>query len=213
MAPLTPRQTEVLAFLREFQDREGLSASIPDITAHFGFAPHRAAAKLVEQLEAKGAIARQPGSRRSIRILQSAGPRPNQLPLLGRIAAGRPITSGEHVAEYLDISPSLFSPRPDFLFRVTGDSMINEGIYDDDLVGVRSQGDVRNGQIVAALIIDPKTDDPELTLKRYRRKGSVVSLLSENDDQEQYAPMTFDVRKDLIQIVGLYCGLVRTQPR
>lgn len=74
---------------------------------------------------------------------------------MGRIAAGRPLTGGEHVAEYIDVSPLLFSPAANLLFRVDGESMINAGIRSGDLVGVHLQEEFRNGQIVTALIIHP----------------------------------------------------------
>ncbi len=213
MDALTTRQSSAVAFLRAGQDRDGVTPSITELCDHLGYSSKASAAKLLDQLEAKGAIARQPGTRRAIRILAPAGPRPNQLPLMGRIAGGRPLTAGEHVAEYIDVSPSLFHPAANLLFKVDGESMINAGIRPDDLVGVHLQEEFRNGQIVVAVVIHPKTDDPELTLKTYRRQGKVISLLSENDDQERFPPMRFELGKDPIQIIGLYCGLVRTRPQ
>lgn len=212
MDSLPPRQAAVLKFLSDYQDEHGVVPTVYEIGEHFGFSGANAV-KLLDKLEERGAISRPAGSRRSIRILAAAGPRPNQLPLLGRIAAGRPLTAGEHIVEHIDVRPSLFNPRANLLFRVDGESMINAGIRPGDLVGVHLQDEFRNGQMVAALIIHPKTDDPELTLKTYHRKGNVITLLSENDDQERFPPMTFEVGKDLIQIVGLYCGLVRTHPQ
>lgn len=211
MDPIPSRQAAVLQFLVDCQEKQGVVPSIGEIGEHFGFSQSNAV-RLLDKLEARGAIERPAGSRRSIRILRRAG-RPNQLPLIGRIAAGAPLTAGEHVAEYIDVSPLLFNPAANLLFRVEGESMINAGIRPDDLVGVHLQNEFRNGQIVAALIIHPKTDDPELTLKSYRRRGSIITLLSENDDQDRYAPMSFELGKDSIQIVGLYCGLVRTRPQ
>lgn len=212
MEPLPPRQSALLDFLWEYREANDRVPSITDICAHFGFGSPTAAVDLLNKLQAKGAIQREPGLRRSIRLLRQASkPRTDQLPLLGRIAAGVPITAGEHVAEYLPIPASLFSPKADLLFRVTGQSMVNAGIQNADLVGVHLQDEVRNGQIVAAVVIDPHTDDPELTLKTYRRRGSTITLLAENDDQILYQPLIFDVRRDHIQIVGVYCGLIRTE--
>lgn len=213
MDALTTRQSSAVAFLREGQERDGVTPSITELCDHLGYSSKASAAKLLDKLEAKGAISRQPGARRAIRVLAPTGPRLNQLPLMGRIAAGRPLTSGEHIAEHIDVSPLLFNPPANLLFRVDGESMINAGIRPGDLIGVHLQEAFRNRQVVAALIIDPKTDDPELTLKTYRRQGNVITLLSENDDQERYPPMRFVVGKDQIQIIGLYCGLVRTQPQ
>ena len=211
MEPLPPVQAALLAYLREYIEKRGMSPSINDICERFGYASPRAAAKLLEKLQAKGCIEREPNSRRAIRVV--SGPRPNQLPLLGRIAAGRPLTSGEQIAEYIDIRPELFQPTADILFRVSGQSMIGAGVLSGDLVGVRLQNEVRNGQIVAAVVTDPRTDDAELTLKTYRRRNSIITLTAENEDQEQYPPLVFDTRRDAIQIVGLYCGLLRVRPQ
>lgn len=210
MDQLTDRQARLFAYLCDHQAKLGLAPSIPDICAHFGYASPRAAAKLLEKLSEKGFIAREPGARRAIRILERPAFDPGrQLPLIGRIGAGMPITSGEHVAEYLDVASHVFRPRADLLFRVRGESMVNAGIHDGDIVGVHQQ-EISNGQIVAAVVIDPVTDDPQLTLKRFHRRGTTIRLLSENDDQVRYAPLVFDTRQDAVQIVGLFCGLIRT---
>ena len=134
------------------------------------------------------------------------------MPLIGRIAAGVPITTGEHIAEIIPVDAALFTPRADLLVRVMGRSMINAGILDGDLAGVHRQADARNGQIVAAVITHPVTDNLELTLKTFHRKGPIITLRSENDDQQTYAPMVFDTRRDSIEIVGLYAGLLRARP-
>lgn len=187
--------------------------TIRELADALGVASQNAVVDLLAKLEAKGVIEREANRSRSIRVLpQYSVEHGRQLPLIGRIAAGLPITAGEHVAEILDLSPSLFDPPANLLFRVQGESMLNAGIRPNDLVGVHLQDEVRSGQIVAAVITDPRTDDPELTLKRLRRKGSIVTLLSENDDQSRYPPLVFDTRRDAIQLVGVYCGLVRPRP-
>lgn len=211
MGDLPPRQAAVLNFVRDYQVREGTSPTIYEIAEHFSFTPANAV-KLLDKLAARGELSRDSGSRRSIRLTSQATAKSMQVPLIGRIAAGEPVTSGEHVAEYIDVSPTLFDPPADLLFRVFGESMINSGIHDGDLVGVHLQDSARNGQIVAAVITHAKTDDPELTLKTLRRNGSTVSLVSENDDQQRFAPMTFRSGKDAIQLIGIYCGLVRARP-
>lgn len=214
MQDLPPRQAELLAFLVRYQDEHGFAPSTAEMQAELGLKSPGAVAELVAKLEGRGAIVRQPGAWRAIRVVNRGDrPRPNQLPLVGRIAAGVPITSGEHVAEYIDVSPALFDPGANLLFRVQGHSMTNIGVLHNDLIGVHLQPEVSSGQIVAVIVVHPKTGDPELTLKRYRRRGQVVTLLSENDDQERYPPLTYDLRKDELQIVGIYCGLVRGKPQ
>ena len=215
---ITERQQQILDYLREYQEAHGIAPSIPDICTHFGFASPRAAAKLLEKLEEHGAIHRNPGARRSIRILwpdpkhASRRREAHRLPLLGRIAASTPITAGSDAvenAEMIDIDPALFETPPDLLWQVEGHSMINLGILPGDIVGTTFRSEFRNRQIVAAVVIDEKTDDPTLTLKRYEKKGSIITLTSENDDQITYMPMVFDTRRDPIQIVGIYSGIVR----
>lgn len=90
--------------------------------------------------------------------------------------------------------------------------MLNAGIRPGDLAGIHLQPDAHNGQIVAAVITHPLTEDAELTLKTFHRKGTTITLLSENNNQALYPPMIFDVTRDAIQIVGLYVGLLRTRP-
>lgn len=195
--------------------------SLAEISTHFGFQSQTAAVNLLTKLEAKGAIEREPGARRSLRLrwldpeTQALGtPRfPHRVPLLGRIAAGTPITAGFDAAEfaedYLDIDPRLFDPPPNVFWRVQGFSMINAGIRPDDLVGAAFRTEFFNRQIVAAVVTDARTGDPELTLKRYQKRGTTITLSSENDDQDTYQPLVFDTRRDAIQIIGLYSGLIR----
>eukprot|EP01034_Spumella_vulgaris_P016708 gene16708-21323_t len=102
MDDLPPRQAAALNFLRDYQAREGVSPTIYEIAEHFGFSPANAV-KLIDKLTARGAISRQPGSRRSIRLASRPATKSTQVPLIGRIAAGMPVTSGEHVAEYIDV--------------------------------------------------------------------------------------------------------------
>jgi repressor LexA len=122
------------------------------------------------------------------------------LPLIGRVAAGRPILAEEHVEARYQIDPDLFSPRPHYLLRVSGMSMRNVGIMDGDLVAVHRSPDVRNRQIVVARLED------EVTVKRYRQEGTVVWLLPENPDFE---PIRVDLREQTLVIEGVVVGVLR----
>lgn len=210
MNVLPPRQTALLEYLVRHQAEHGYAPTMSEMSNALGLSTINAAYELLNKLEAKGCIERTPGASRTIRVLTAPFPRLNQLPLIGRIAAGLPITAAENVVEYLDVSPDLFRPRADVLFRVQGHSMINAGIFDNDIVGVHLQDDAPNGSIVGAVVIDPVTEDPLLTLKTYRRNRDTITLLSENDDQKQYPPMVFNRRKDSIQVFGIHSGLIRT---
>ncbi len=228
---MTERQQQVLEFLRRYQNQHGVSASIPDIAAHFGFASPRAAAKLLEHLETHGAIRRTPGARRAIQLVDAIRPEispahlnrvtsadfqraaANQcsVPLLGRVAAGRPLSAGLDAPEgNLQFDIGLFPVVPDFFHEVSGYSMVNAGILPGDKVGTKRSAAVPNRAIVTAVIIDPATGDPELTIKRYERRGEQIILHSENDDLERYPPLHFDTRRDAIEILGRYCALIRS---
>jgi len=213
MAQLTPRQTEVLQFIQRSLRESGYPPSQRDIAEHFGFAQNAARDHLLA-LEKKGQIELAPNDARGIRLLTELEPAPEGLPLLGRISAGAPITAPENAEHWLKIDPDLFSPRADFLHRVEGDSMINAGICSGDLVGIHQQVDASNGQIIAACLLDTRTGFEAITLKRYHRRGSTVTLNAENP---KYAPIVIDLAQASedqdaapFRIAGVMGGLLRT---
>lgn len=179
-----------------------------EIAVHFGVSQQTIGQHL-EALETKGAITLEVGTARGIRLLLPP-PSARTLPLIGRIAAGAPITAGEHVEELIDVNPDVFRPRADYLFRVAGSSMINAGVLDSDLVAVHEDPDPPTGGIVAAAVPDPKTTELTLTLKRYKRQRGKIVLISENDDQDTYPPQIYGADSG-IRIVGRYAGLLRPQ--
>lgn len=201
MTDLTDRQIEVLAFLKQFSEQEGLPPSIPEIQRHFGLASPRGVAKHLEALAAKGYLQIVPHLARGIRLTSLARQARGQwaLPILGRVAAGLPIGLAHEADESLLIDRALFRTRPDYLLRVKGDSMRDDGILDGDLVAIKQASTAENGQTVVARI------DGEITIKRLKLMRSGIKLLPRNPD---YAPI--DVPKDAdFAIEGLYCGLVR----
>ena len=205
----TPRQRRILDFIREFAAQNAMPPTRADIATHFGI--ERASVQEHLQLLAKkGLLEIVPGASRGIRLLESRPPvDPYSLPLVGRIAAGQPLMSADHVEEQVRVDPAMFRPQADFLFRVEGHSMQDAHILDRDLVGIREQVVANNHQIVAVAITDRHTGDLKLTLKRYRQQGPIVTLLSENADQERYAPIVVDTREEQIGIFGLFAGLIR----
>lgn len=122
------------------------------------------------------------------------------LPLIGRVAAGEPILAQEHVEKHLDIPSNLFSPAADFLLEVHGDSMIEIGIMDGDLIAVHKTNQARNGQIVVARVGE------EVTVKRLQKESNVVTLFPENKD---YEPIVVDLTQESMDIEGLYVGVIR----
>lgn len=201
---LTDTQRAILALITERIAGEGVPPSQTEIAAAFGFSSVRAAQYHLEALERAGAIQRVPGQARGIRLVQ-ARPAANddalRLPVLGRVAAGSPIGAGADAdpGNYVLLDRNFFAPAPDYLLRVQGDSMRDEGIFDGDLIGVHRTSDARSGQIVVARI------DDEITVKLLRIGEDGIRLLPRNPD---YAPIEVLPDQDFA-IEGLYCGLVR----
>ena len=192
---LTPRQNEILAFIRDTVESEGRPPTRAEMCTAFGFRSPNAAESHLRALAAKGAILLEEGRARGIRLAQGLG-----LPLIGRVAAGSPILAIEHVEARHQIDPALFSPRADYLLRVRGMSMRDAGILDGDLLAVHRSPEARPGQIVVARVHD------EVTVKTFSRKGPIVSLLPANPD---FAPIVIDTRHEALEIEGLAVGLVR----
>jgi repressor LexA len=211
---LTETQHAILGLIAERIEAEGMPPSQAEIARAFGFKGVRAAQYHLEALEAAGAIERIPGRARGIRVRQMPQPPQRELglaaanddalrlPVLGRVAAGAPIGAGNDGLageDVLILDRVLFSPAPDYLLKVQGDSMRDEGIFDGDLIGVHRTRDARSGQIVVARI------DDEITVKLLKVGKDRIRLLPRNPD---YAPIEVQPDQDFA-IEGLYCGLVR----
>ncbi len=206
---LTDTQRAIHAFIAERIEAEGVPPSQSEIARAFGFSGVRAAQYHLEALEAAGVVERTPGRARGLRLLQ-APDMPQQLPLpaddnalhlpvLGQVAAGLPIGADIGSEQVVLMDRALFSPAPDYLLKVKGDSMRDEGIFDGDLIGVHRTSDARTGQIVVARI------DEEITVKLLKVGQGRIRLLPRNPD---YAPIEVQPGQDFA-IEGLYCGLVR----
>ena len=198
---LPPQRAAVLAFLQR-ELAAGRSPSLAEIALAFGFASRNAAQKHVQALVADGLLEQTTGRSRGLRL--PGGPA-DLLPLavLGRVAAGQPIGAdiglGADPDDRLWLDRRLFSPTPDYLLKVQGDSMIDDGILDGDLVGVQRSADARDGQTVIARI------DGELTIKRLQRTMRRIRLLPRNP---AHAPIEIERGQDFA-IEGVYCGLLR----
>ncbi len=221
MSELTDRQAEILSFIQKQLRHNGMPPTRQDIAEEFGFGSPSAAESHLRAIEAKGYIQIVRGSSRGIRLLaQSTKALAYQfeLPLLGRIAAGTPITAPENVEERVTIDPNLFHPRADFLHRVDGHSMKDADILDGDLVGIHAQEQAENGAIVAAVISEKRSGDDTITLKRYFRRGSRIVLKSENSDP-RYKPIEVDLsqidpesqERPPFRLAGIFVGLIRAR--
>lgn len=195
MIKLTPRQQEILDFIRTTLEVLGAPPTRAEIAHAFGFASHNAAEEHLKALAKKGVIVLEPGSARGIRLVEQLG-----LPLVGSVAAGSPILAVENVQGRYALDANLFRPRADFLLRVKGCSMINAGILDGDLLAVHRCSEARNGQIVVARI------DEDVTVKRFRQHGNIVELVAENPD---FSPIIVDTRAQSLAIEGVAVGLIR----
>jgi repressor LexA len=200
MPDLTPQRAAVLAFIRQRLEDFGQSPSLAEIAEAFGFASRNAAQKHVQALAEAGLIALAPNQKRGIRLLGQRG-RDGllSLPVLGRVAAGTPLGADIGLDQQLWLDRALFSLRPDYLLRVQGDSMIDDGILDGDLVGVQRSGEARDGQIVIARI------DGEITIKRLQQGSDALRLLPRNP---AHAPIVVQPGQEFA-IEGVYCGLLR----
>lgn len=197
ISDLPPQRAAVLAFLRR-ELVAGRAPSLAEIAEAFGFASRNAAQKHVQALVSDGLLEQLPGQKRGLRLPGGAA---DLLPLsvLGRVAAGQPIGADIGLDQQYWLDRRLFALRPDYLLKVQGDSMIDDGILDGDLVGVQRAADARDGQTVVARI------DGELTIKRLQRQHRRIRLLPRNP---AHSPIEVQPGQDFA-IEGIYCGLVR----
>jgi repressor LexA len=202
MLPLTDRQAAILDFIRRKLAVGDAPPTREEIALAFGF--NRAAAdQHLRAIAQKGHISLLPGSSRGIRLAEEARRAMDEtlLPLVGRVAAGPPVLATGEVDDHYQVDPRLFRPQAHYLRRVKGDSMIEMGIQDGDLVGVHQTPTAENGQVVVAKLF--RKAGPEITVKVFRRRGDVVRLLPRNAALE---PIVVDLREEEFEIEGLYCG-------
>jgi repressor LexA len=205
-AELTGRQREIWNFLVEYVDRHGYPPTVREIGEAVGLASPSTVHAHLANLERAGLLRRDPTKPRALELVGrergaakgDAVAELPKLPLLGQIAAGGPLLAEENVEDEIAVPESL---RGDFLLRVKGESMIEAGILDGDVVVVRRAQDARDGEIVVALAGDDETVD-EATVKRFFRESGRVRLQPENSTLEPiYAPH--------VQILGKVVGVFR----
>ncbi|AOE84680.1 transcriptional repressor LexA [Pseudomonas sp. TCU-HL1] len=202
MLKLTPRQAEILAFIKRCLEDNGFPPTRAEIAQQLGFKSPNAAEEHLKALARKGAIEMTPGASRGIRIpgFEPGNHDEDGLPVIGRVAAGAPILAQQNIEESCRINPDFFHPRADYLLRVRGMSMKDIGIYDGDLLAVHSTREVRNGQVVVARLGD------DVTVKRFKREGDKVWLIAENPE---FAPIEVNLDEQDLVIEGLSVGVIR----
>ena len=197
MNKLTPRQAEVLAFIKSYIEETGYPPTRADIANELGFKSANASEEHLKALARKGAIEMIPGTSRGIKLPESGG-----IPIVGRVAAGNPILAKEHIEDYCELPATFFNPAADYLLQVRGDSMIEIGILNGDLLAVHRTKNINNGDIVVARIED------EVTVKRFRKGRSKHQVTLEPENQEN-SPIEVDLRRQEFQIEGLGVGILR----
>jgi repressor LexA len=204
---LTARQQEIWNYLVEYVDRHGYPPTVREIGEHVGLASPSTVHAHLANLERAGLLHRDPTKPRALELIGRERREPEQreadagvvrLPLLGQIAAGGPMLAEQDIEEYLAMPAST---KGDFLLRVKGESMIDAGILDGDLVIVQSAQEARNGEIVVALAGDDESTD-EATVKTFYREGSRVRLQPENASLEP-------IYAQHVQILGRVVGVFR----
>ena len=209
MIKLTPRQEQILNLIRDAIDNTGFPPTRAEIANELGFKSANAAEEHLQALARKGAIEISPGTSRGIRLIGASldtiplvpATLMMSLPLVGRVAAGSPILAQEHVEATYSVDPAMFSSKPDFLLKVRGWSMRDAGIMDGDLLAVKKVDSAKNGQIVVARLGE------DVTVKRYKKTGSIVELFPENPD---FKVIRVDTEVDEFTLEGLAVGLMRS---
>jgi len=204
---LTERQQQIWNYLVQYVDRHGYPPTVREIGEEVGLASPSTVHAHLANLERAGLLRRDPTKPRALELLgrerqepETAAPAVDavRLPLVGEIAAGAPLLAAENVEEYL---PLPRTTKGDFLLRVKGDSMIEAGILDGDLVIVQRAQDARNGEIVVALVGDDESAD-EATVKTFYREKSRVRLQPENAALEP-------IYAAYVQVLGRVVGVFR----
>ena len=199
---LTKRQEEVLTFIKKYSAEHGYPPAIREICLGVGLSSPATVFVHVKNLENKGYLKTENNKFRTIELLvDNEYLEKNEdvikVPLLGKITAGNPITAIEQPDEFFDLPQSLIPKNGDcFVLHVSGTSMINKGIYDNDYVIVKRQNTANNGDIVVAM-----NDEDEVTLKTFYKEQDHIRLQPENDTM---APLIFDNITILGKAIGLY---------
>jgi len=217
---LTGKQHQLLSYLIDYQAEKDITPSFDEMRAAIGLASKSGIHRLVSALEERGYIRKLPNRARAIEILRHPGNGPEaykastnvitadftpansaivQLPLLGRIAAGTPIEALSDPSSYMDVPAGLVAGGEHFALEIVGDSMVEAGIHDGDMVIIRRSDTATSGEIVVALI-----EDNEATLKTFRREAGRVALEPANSAYE-----TRYFSTDKVRIQGRLTGLIR----
>ena len=202
MKEITERQKEVLNYISAFTEENSFPPTVREISTHFGISL-RAIQDHLAALQKKGYLSESNKRSRSIKVLSDLREKESKLyvgkvPLLGTVAAGKPLLSEEHLDGYVNLTEPFVRPgKSYFALRVRGESMINAGILDGDLAVIEQSSTALDGQIIVAVI------DDAITLKRYYKESERVRLQPEN-------PAFQSIYCQDVRIVGILSNIVRT---
>jgi repressor LexA len=205
---LTDRQQEILSFIHQFRDENGYPPTLREIGRKFEISSTFGVKRHLDALVKKGYLNIESNASRGISILKDEGMRINeerddifrQIPIIGRVAAGSPILAMENIEGSIVIDPAFMKKTEDcFALKVKGDSMVDAGIFENDLVIVIPRTDASNGDIIVAMLGD------EVTVKTFERKKDRIRLLPQN---KNYEPIEVNSLKEF-KIVGKVTGVVR----
>ena len=199
MKTLTARQIEVLEYIKNMIDINGMPPTVAELAAGLQLSSTNGVRGHLQALARKGAIELIPGASRGIRVLSDEVAEKG-LPVVGQVAAGSPILAEQHIEEYCRVEANVFHPQADYLLRVQGMSMCDVGILDGDLLAVHRTSSANNGQIVVARL------ENDVTVKRLQQKGHMVYLHAENPD---YQPIKVNLKHEAFDLEGIAVGVLR----
>ena len=196
---LTEKQKAFLGYISRYTEDWGRSPSFEEICSHFGFTSYNTVTTYLKTLEQKGYIRlpNKKNQKRAIEVISPVETRRLEFPLLGRVAAGKPIEAVEEMGA-IEVPPSMTGQGNHFVLQVRGDSMKEDGILDGDFIIVRKQPTAENGQTVVALI------NNEATVKKYYKQKNYVELRPSHTDMESILVKEGDLR-----IEGRVVGVMR----
>ena len=197
MKDLTSRQREILELIKSHLKDKGFPPTRADISRTLGFKSHNAAEQHLRAIEKKGFISILAGASRGIVLNEEE----KGIPVIGLVAAGGPILAQENIEKRIPASQSLLSENVDYYLRVKGDSMVDVGIFEEDLIGVKKTNDIKVGSVVVARIND------EVTVKTLKKLSiEEVILKAEN---ENYSDIKVNPSVDELNFEGTCVGLLR----
>jgi repressor LexA len=204
MKELTKQQSKVLACVEVYLNKTGFPPTRAEICKELGFKSPNAAEMHLRALEKKGYIAIQSGSSRGISVVKSQqnfAQSPDQMPVIGLVAAGSPTLAEENIEKRIPCDPNMFADSFDYFLKVKGLSMIEAGIHEDDLVAIKKTTDVKNGDLVVVRLED------EVTLKYFKQTNHNLELIPANKD---FSIIEVDLREQEAFVEGKSVGLIRT---